>query len=365
MPTIKLKLAKKIDTSYDIIVENGLMSKIPQILKEKKFANKYTIIADSNVAKLYGTKFISELNSAGLKAELIKFPAGEKFKTLATAEKIMAAMLKAGFDRTDGIVALGGGVTGDLSGFIASVYMRGIALIHIPTTLLAMVDSSIGGKTGVDLTAGKNLCGIFYQPKAVYMDPKLLASLQNSELINGFAEVIKYSIIKDYKLFCLLESSVVKLLKADLSILNKIIIRCCEIKASIIAKDEHEKNLRMLLNYGHTIGHAIESISAYKIKHGTAIAMGMKFINKISLAKRLLNNNTAERINLLFNSFGLTENLSQMYMQKKGCEKLWSIMQNDKKMRAGKISFIITKEIGKAVIYDEITKADFMKACTL
>lgn len=208
MVKLKIHLSKEADRSYEIIIGRGLLQKIPKLLKKKKLGNKYAVIADSTVAKLYGKKLIQNLKKIRIKAHLLTFPAGERSKTLKTVEMLMQKMLSQHIDRTDAVIALGGGVTGDMAAFISSIFMRGIPYIHIPTTLLAMVDSSIGGKTGVDLTDGKNLAGTFYQPKSVYIDTSILKTLPKKEFFNGFAEIIKYGIIKDYSLFYFLEKNI-------------------------------------------------------------------------------------------------------------------------------------------------------------
>lgn len=361
MSKIHLNLGQKTDSSHEIIIENGLLKKIPQLLAQKFAGSKVVIISDSNVAKIYGNKLMKSLEDEGLKSFLFTFPQGEQSKNLQTVSKLIERMLKAQIGRLDLVIALGGGVTGDIAGFASSIYMRGIKYIHIPTSLLAMVDSCIGGKTGVDCTLGKNLIGTFYQPKSIYIDPELLSTLNDLEFSNGFAEIIKYGIIKDYSLFCLLEKNSIKTLKNDKSTLNKIIIQSCKIKAAIIEKDEKENNERMILNYGHTMGHAIEKYSNYKIKHGTAISIGSILINKISLKLNLLNKKESERIKKLYSTYELPGVDIKMYTQKRALEKIWSIAQNDKKMLKSKINFIIANSIGKTIIYDQISKEDFIK----
>ena len=353
------------DRSYCIYVENGLFGKIPAFLKKHGFADIYAVISDSNVAEIYGRRLVSNLNRSGLKAVLITFKAGEGSKNMKMAEKLLDKLLSKKFTRRDCIIALGGGVTGDLAGFAASIFMRGIPLIHVPTSLLAMVDSSIGGKTGVNLTRGKNLAGTFYQPKAVLIDPEILKTLPKAEFLNGFAEIIKYGVIADKKLFGLLEKSSKIILSGNQKLLHNIIIQCCNIKASITEKDETENGLRMVLNYGHTVGHAIERLSDYKIKHGRAILFGMRIANKIALYLNILKQNNLARINNLLNQHGLDEKIEKnlpKISKKLIAQKLWQIMQTDKKMHKCKIHFILPKTIGKTIIYDGITAKDFMKA---
>ena len=360
MKQIKIKISER-KKNCDIFIENDLIKKIPELLNKKYFGKKIAIVTDSNVQKLYGTALNKALIKAGFRTCLINFIAGEKNKNWLSAEKILNKFFDFNLNRDDLVIALGGGVAGDLAGFVSSIYQRGVKLIHMPTTLLAMVDSSIGGKTGINNKYGKNMVGTFYQPEAIYIDPKLLQSLPINELRTGFAEVIKYGVIANLSLFCLLEKHYKKLLSYDNQFLNKIIIQSCQIKAHIIAKDEKENSLRMILNYGHTFGHAIEALSKYKINHGHGVAYGMLVINKISQKLELIDKRTEQRIKNLITSFLDIGQLPSFLAKKSEQEKLWSLTQNDKKVRKSKINFIIIQKIGKARIYDKITKSDFQK----
>lgn len=362
MQKIKINLKRSPDRSYSINLESGLFERIPGFLHKNNFAGKYAVISDSNVSEIYGGRLVANLEKSGIPSVLFTYKAGEPSKNISTAEKLLNGLISKGFTRKDGIIALGGGITGDIAGFVASVFMRGIPFVQVPTSLLAMVDSSIGGKTGVNLAGGKNLCGTFYQPKAVLIDPGLLKTLPKEELTNGFAEIIKYGVIANDKLFRLLEKERNKVLSLDAEILNKIIIQCCKIKASITEMDEQESGLRMILNYGHTAGHAIEKLASYKISHGRAIAIGMKIINRIAVNLHMLSKNNDLRINNLLKSYRLDDNLLEIFGTGNSCHKLWSIMQKDKKMRKSKISFIIPIAIGKTRIYDGVTEKIFLKS---
>lgn len=360
MATIQVRFSKGPSRDYKIEIKPGLINELPSYLKKHKFADRYVIITDSKVAKLYGESLQKSLTSAGIKSFMLTFPEGEKQKTLSTAEKLINKMLKLQISRSDAIIALGGGVVGDLAGFVASTYMRGIRVIQAPTTLLAMVDASIGGKTGVNVDAGKNLLGTFYQPEAVLIDTNMLKTLSSDEWENGFAEIIKYSIITKSSLFHLLNGHSLAELKSLKLILNKIIIQCCKIKASIISKDETENNQRMVLNYGHTVGHALEKHFNYSISHGKAVAIGMKFINYIAVNKDQLKQNDQIRIQKLINRYVNTSTFEQKIHIKKVYEKLWHYMQNDKKVRESKIYFIVPKSIGQVDIQNTITKQNFL-----
>jgi 3-dehydroquinate synthase len=317
-------------------MERGLLSRIPEYLKKiahDRIPQRYCIITDHTVKKLFGTNLQKSLKKASIDADLISIPAGENQKTLATVEKIIHQMLEKKFDRSSCILTLGGGVIGDIGGFTASIFMRGIPYIHIPTTLLAMVDSSIGGKTGVDTQKGKNLIGSIYQPKAVFIDPDLLKTLPEKEFKNGFVELIKHAIIQNKKLFQFIEKNVAKLKNSE--ILNKIMIQSLQIKVRIIEKDEKEKNLRMILNYGHTLGHAIEKANNYKLSHGEAVAIGATLINAFCVKKNWMPKKDAERINAIFQHIGIPTALPK----KLSIKKIFEALQSDKKFMCDEKNF--------------------------
>jgi 3-dehydroquinate synthase len=249
------------DRSYPIIIKKGILSQIGRDLQEKKIAKKYVIISDSTVSSIYGEKVLSAITETGIEAEIIEFPAGEASKNLALVAELSSKLAKLGVDRQDGLIALGGGVTGDITGFLAAVYMRGIPFVQIPTSLLAQVDSSVGGKTGVDIPEGKNLVGCFYQPRCVYIDPDVLNTLPSSELLNGLAEVIKYGVIYDNDFFEYLVTNRKAVLDLELTVCEEVISKCCQIKADVVEADEREADLRRILNFGHTLGHAVEAAS--------------------------------------------------------------------------------------------------------
>jgi 3-dehydroquinate synthase len=292
--------------------------------------NRYCIITDKNVYKFYG-KFFNEFKT------IIQEP-GEKLKTLSNIEKTAEKLTKLGLDRRSCLIAIGGGVIGDFTGFLASIYMRGIPYIQVPTTLLAMVDSSIGGKTGVNLKTGKNLIGTFYQPVLTLTNPETLKTLPVKELKNGIAESIKHACIKSESLFEFLEKNHKKILAKDPATLNKLIVQSAAIKKKITEEDEYEKNIRMLLNYGHTIGHAIEQASNYKISHGEAVSIGIHQVNLLSKSP------ATKRIEKLLKLYGLP---TETNSNKREIEKL---MKTDKKKIGEKLRFIIVKKIGSAEV---------------
>lgn len=292
---------------------------------------KGVVITDRNVNRYWG----KEIKALGLPVYVI--PPGERSKNLKMAEKIYKALLRFGLDRQSYLVAFGGGVVGDLTGFAAATYMRGISYVQVPTTLMAQVDSSIGGKTGVNLPEGKNLVGCFWQPESVFIDIKFLSTLPKKELKNGMAEVIKYGIIKDRKLFEYLE-------KGGRSLFY-IVTRCAKIKAEIVKRDERETTgLRAILNYGHTIGHAIEASNRYKgITHGEAVAIGMKYAAKISNKLGYLSNRDMNR------QIDVINNLCGTF--KSG---LFSDIKYDKKAVGGRLRFVLADRIGHVFVTDKV-----------
>lgn len=331
MKTIKVNFK---DGNYDIKIGSGFLKKI----NFRKFkASKFAIITDSNVKRLYGGKVKRFIQNQRLAVELFDFPAGEKSKNLKQAEKLGRELAGKEFDRNAMIIALGGGVTGDLAGFVASFYKRGIGYIQIPTTLVAQTDSSIGGKTGVDIPEGKNLFGCFHQPKAVFIDVNTLKTLPEKEIRNGLAEIIKYGMTQNVELFKELEK---KFSKRNEAFFLKIVEKSCEIKARIVEKDEKEKDLRKILNYGHTIGHAIETAKNYKISHGEAVGLGMVYEGRISNKLGLLDDKSLERQNQLIKNIGLPINY------KGKINKLVEIMKRDKKAKSGKLYFVLPTTIG-------------------
>lgn len=343
---VKLKLRHKSDASYEILIQKGIAKKLPDYLKEKKWGQKYAIVTDTDVAKLFGMALLKNLKRNGIKADIFAFPQGEKSKNLSTVEKMAIEMVEKGITRKDAVIALGGGVVGDTAGFLASVYMRGIPYIHVPTTLMAMVDSSIGGKTGVDLSCGKNLIGAIVQPKAVIIDTDYLKNLPEKQIRNGLAEIIKYGVIMDKKLFKFIERNMKKIFDKDEKAITYIIERSVKDKVKVVRKDEHEKSgLRIILNYGHTYGHALERMSGYKLLHGYAISIGMVIANKIAVEKGLLKEKVAERIKKLFKDTGLPVVTSKNPTMKD--------LIGDKKREEDYIKLVLPRKIGKVVVYKE------------
>jgi 3-dehydroquinate synthase len=341
MQTLKVKLG---DRSYPICVGNGILSSAGNMLKEIGMSGKVAIVTNPVVAQLYLDTVHDALCHAGFEVTPILIPDGEHHKTLATLAVIFDSLVGKRFERRSCVLALGGGVVGDLAGFAAATYLRGIQFVQIPTTLLAQVDSSVGGKTGVNHGDGKNLIGAFYQPRTVIIDASVLLSLPRRELVAGLAEVVKYAIIEDPGLFTLLEAKIDKMLRLDLSVLSEVIATCCSIKASIVEQDEREDDSRAVLNFGHTIGHALESATHYrKFLHGEAVGIGMAQAAIISFQQGFCDAATVDRIKKLIKVAGLpTEIPADLSVQ-----SLIQSMQVDKKIAGGKIRFVMTAGLGK------------------
>ena len=347
MKEITVGLAER---SYPIIIRDGLLDSIGGELQKNKYAKRYGVIADDFVAGLFGGRLLGSLRESNIDAELITFAHGEASKNLATVAELASSLARLGFDRKDGLIALGGGVTGDITGFVAACYMRSIPFVQVPTTLLAQVDSSVGGKTGVDIPEGKNLVGAFYQPRAVFIDSQVLHRLPQSELLNGLAEVIKYGVIYDRDFFGFLEINRQRILALDPLVTEEVIARCCRIKAEVVAADEQESGLRRILNYGHTIGHAVEAVSGYRLAHGAAVAMGMVAAAGLAVRKGILDKREKARIERLIDDFGLPVSIPPEY-DRAGIRKY---LLTDKKTVGGRVFFVLPTKIGRVIVTDDI-----------
>jgi 3-dehydroquinate synthase len=342
MRTVKVPLGNR---SYDIIIGRGLLAGLGAACKKLKLGARCAIISDRHVARHFARAAQKSLARAGFEALLIVVPAGETAKSLQTVQACYDRLAQHRLERKSFIVALGGGVVGDLAGFVAATYLRGIPFVQVPTTLLAQVDSSVGGKVGVNLKAGKNLVGAFHQPRLVVCDFDTLRTLPVREYRSGLAEVIKYGIIYDAALFKKLERDLPKLLKRDSKTLADVVARCCEIKAEVVGRDETDGGVRAILNFGHTIGHALEAISGYgKYLHGEAISIGQVAAAEISARLTGLPAADVERIRNLFRRAGLPVAVK---LDTSGHKRLLSAMKLDKKVSGGEIKFVLARKIGK------------------
>ena len=324
------------------------LSRLPRAMS--KLARKHAkvmVIADSAVCGRYGKRLVSGLKKEGFDASMAVVPSGERSKTLAQAGKLCQLLARKKFERKSWLIALGGGVVGDMTGFIAATYLRGISFVQVPTTLLAQVDASIGGKTGVDIPEGKNLVGAFYHPQIIWIDPTLLKSLPPRHWRNGLAEIIKCGAIRDAKLFALLERKMDKLLKGYSSDWLPVIKRCAEIKTEVVAKDPNEtKGLRAILNFGHSVGHAVEAAGGYRdYLHGEAISIGMLVAGALSEELSGLSALDRIRLSTLLSRAGLPTRVKRKIARK----KLLQFLSRDKKSQDGSVRFVLLEKLGQAV----------------
>lgn len=328
--------------SYDILVRRGLVSDLGEELTRLRRTGKVGVITDRNLAGHYLKPVMRVLKAAGFTVIPVILPPGERTKTLRSVAKVMDVLVDARFERSSTLLALGGGVIGDLTGFAAAIYQRGIPFVQVPTSLVAQVDSSVGGKTGVDHPKGKNLIGAFNQPQAVLIDPAMLHTLPRREWVAGLAEVIKYGVIADGSLFEYVEQHIESILALDDVAVAHIVKRSCEIKAEVVSEDEREADRRRILNFGHTIGHALESLGGYKgLIHGEAVAVGMVY--EADLARHLgyCSQDVVDRLRKLVEASGLPACLPEVSFH-----DLWSAMQQDKKVSAGTIYCVVPESIG-------------------
>jgi len=334
------------ESSYDILVDHGSLSLLGSRCGERGLSGHAALVTNPVVAALYGDRVRKSLADAGNQVTLIEIPDGEEFKNSATLNSVYDELIDAGLDRNSFIVALGGGVVGDLAGFAAATYLRGIPFVQVPTTLLAQVDSSVGGKTAIDHPRGKNLIGAFYQPRLVLIDTETLATLPVREFRAGLAEVAKYGITLDREFFEFLEQNSDAILKKERMSLERVILRCCQLKAGIVELDEKESGLRAVLNYGHTLGHAIETLAGYcRMVHGEAVAIGMALAARISRERGYCSDQDVARIGALLTGFGLSLDAPPVER-----ERLLDTLLKDKKGRSGTISFICNRGIGDHVV---------------
>jgi 3-dehydroquinate synthase len=338
---------------YPALVASNLLERLGECVRKYLPRKTCAIISDSNVAPLFGDRVLRSLTSAGFQPTLITILAGETSKTLAQADALCDQMIAAGLDRQSFVIGLGGGVIGDISGFVAAIFLRGIPHVQIPTTVLAMVDSSIGGKTGVNTRDGKNLIGAFHHPALVIDDVDVLKTLPRREFNQGFAEIIKHAIIADAEMFTTVND-------VDPENLAPLIRRNIEIKSKIVAKDEHDRTgERALLNFGHTVGHAVERAGDYKkFLHGEAISLGLIAACDVSMKKAGLPRDQRDAIVDLLQQFDLPTHLPSDFPR----EKIFKALPHDKKFERGKIWFVVTSGIGSAHLSGDVTLDDIREA---
>ena len=329
-----------------IIINRGLLERAGEIIRKKSGARKLFIITDTNVKRLHFETLRKCLTKSQLEYDLISFPAGERSKSLATYNRIISQLLKKGADRRSILVTFGGGVTGDMAGFAAATYMRGIELIQIPTTLVGQIYSSIGGKVAIDSEMTKNLIGSFYSPSLIMIDPNLLSTLAERDFLNGFFEAIKIALVQSRPLYKFMKDNFTAIMRRDTRLLEQLIRRCIKEKAKIVTADPFDLNIRAILNFGHTLGHALESAGGYKqITHGEAVGRGMLVALRLSQVMEKLPCSRVLEASAIINSA-----FRQQRIKIPNPNRLWKIMTHDKKVENGRVRFILLKEIGKPVV---------------
>ncbi|MGZ3649416.1 MAG: 3-dehydroquinate synthase [Syntrophales bacterium] len=346
MKKIKVNLDKKVASSYEICIGYDVLDRIGLLIAKNMPALHYIIITDTKVSTIYGGMLLDRLKGMALQVDMLEFPAGEDAKGIGTTMAIVERLIKLGADRKSALLALRGGVVGDVTGFVASTFMRSVPYIQIPTTLMAQVDSSIGGKTAIDLPHGKNLLGTFYQPRAVFIDVKFLDTLPEEEMRSGLAEAIKYGVIDNLEAFNFLERNIEAIKEKDRDALEEMIENACRIKKGIVEIDEKEMGLRRVLNFGHTIGHAIEAESNFTISHGAAVSLGMVAAASISERMHDFPHRDRERIELLLESAGLSCRIPQTITT----EGIITRLRADKKKEGDRIHFVLLKKMGMPFI---------------
>jgi 3-dehydroquinate synthase len=352
MKTIAVALGNR---SYPIHIGEGILALLPELLAAANLHGTSGIVTDANVAPLYADRVSTLL---GLNTAACVLPAGEAHKRLSQIEWLCGRFLEWGLDRSSVVIALGGGVVGDVAGFAAATFMRGIRFVQVPTTIVAQVDSSVGGKTGVNHPLGKNMIGAFHQPSAVVIDPSLLKTLPDREVRAGLAEVIKHGVIADADLFAYLEERVSTIVAKDSAALEWPIVRSCEIKSAIVAEDEREQGRRANLNYGHTFGHAIETVTGYRrFLHGEAVALGMHAAGVLARALGMVDDPFVTRQRACLIAYGLPVSWPDLPV-----EDTLAVMRHDKKARAGTSRFVLSDRLGHVAHRTDVPEARVRQA---
>lgn len=356
MATLEVKVALQ---SYPVWVEWGLLARLGETLAPHLAGSQVALVTDSHVGPLYGFQASQSLAAAGFEVQQYILRAGEGAKSLRSCQWLWSQLLAAKFDRSATVVALGGGVVGDLAGFVAATYLRGVGLVQVPTTLLAQVDSAVGGKTGVNHPFGKNLIGAFYHPRCVAMDPSVLSTLKKRDLYAGFAEVLKYAVVAHPQLYRVLSERLEALLSLqDQQTLGWVITECCQVKARIVGRDEREQGMRRMLNFGHTVGHALEAAAKFKgFRHGEAVLVGMRAATYLSTRRGLLSEAEFQEVTALLDRLPCPVDLSRINPQ-----EVMSHIVADKKHHRRRLHFVGLRSIGWPLILADVTKEELMAA---
>ncbi|GBC81689.1 3-dehydroquinate synthase [bacterium HR10] len=339
------------ERSYDIVIGEEVLARAGELVRAALGeAPRLALISNARVFGLYGAKLRSGLRRAGFSVSVHLIGDGERYKTVRTVERLYEELADQHLDRASAIIALGGGVVGDVAGFVAATFLRGIAYVQIPTTLLAAIDSSVGGKTGVNLPQGKNLVGAFHQPRLVLADVSTLRTLPRRELAAGLCEALKYGVIRDAALFDWIVERVEALKAGEAAALVPVIRRCCEIKADVVRRDERESGLRRILNFGHTFGHALEAVTGYRrLKHGEAVGYGMIMAARLAVRLGLLSSEEAERLRRAVIACGRFPSIADL-----DPEAVLAAMRHDKKARAGRLTFVLPVRIGRVTVREDV-----------
>lgn len=344
--------------SYNILIGSGLLDEAGRLIQELTGAHKALLVSNPRVFSLYGEQVVNSLTGQGMRVVTAQMPDGEQYKNIGEAMKIIDVAVQAGLERSSVVVALGGGVVGDLAGFVAAIYQRGIRLVQIPTTLLAQVDSSVGGKVAVNHDQGKNLIGAFHQPSLVIVDCNTLLSLSSRDYLSGLGEVVKYGLAFDAGFFSFLEMHREQILNRDMTVLEALIKRCCELKSMIVSEDEREDDLRMSLNMGHTFGHALEKLGGYRTyTHGEAVVLGSMAAAILALQLGMLEEKELKRIANLYQNLKLRSKFPGY-----SPEIVYRNMQNDKKVKGGKLRLVLPNGIGHFAIRDDVPRQAVIEA---
>ncbi len=339
------------ENAYSICMGHDILSEFPQHIKKLGLGKDAVIVSHPVIERLHGVRLTAALKKAGYSVKVFNVPEGESSKSAAYAMRLVEQIAAYDVDKKIFIIALGGGVIGDLTGFVAAIYKRGVPYIQVPTTLLAQIDSAIGGKTAIDLKYGKNLVGAFYQPKLVFSDTKVLKTLTRRQIQNGLAEAVKYGIIYDASLFNYIERHHARFIKGDAEVLTHIVKRCSRIKADVVSSDDKEtKGLRTILNFGHTVGHAIEAASRYgQYQHGEAVALGMRVAGTISQELTHFPQRDQQRLEALLTAIGLPQRVDKVKLA-----DILNLMRHDKKFIAGKNRFVLASKIGQVKVVPDV-----------
>ena len=359
MAEVKVELKER---SYKIYIRPGFLYNLSGFMDSFNFSRRLLLVTNPTVLGLYGEKVIKSLEAGGFEVVVGNVPDGEAYKALSMAEKLYDLAFSRELDRRSPVIALGGGVIGDLAGFVASTYLRGVPFIQVPTTLLAQVDSSVGGKVAVNHPAGKNIIGAFYQPVAVFTDPETLLTLDPREVRAGLAEVIKCGVIADAGFFNWLEDNLERVLGVEAAATEYLVEKSCRIKAEVVQADETEQGQRAILNFGHTVGHAIEALTEYKAyRHGEAVAIGMVMAARLAVDLGMLKNSEVARIEKLLSRAGLPVTLPVNLDR----ERIIALLRRDKKVISGSLTFVLPTAVGSVEIIKDVKERDIARAINL